>query len=190
MRKLKFILVILILIIVLIFTISKIGMTYIKSVNGKKYLVQNTKLKHKSANTLGKLNDTLDSFVLYLSKNKTKFDGYDQYIDLLMRNTKETIFSENTKYSRFTSYSVNKGEELVFCLKSKNNNTMHNHNLLMYVALHELSHIACPEKGHTKLFNKIFRFLITEAIKLKIYKKINFSLNPVEYCGMIIVHHI
>ena len=86
--------------------------------------------------------------------------------------------------SNSTSYSVNKGEELVFCLRSKRNKQMHNINLLMYVAIHEISHIACPEIGHTPLFKNIFSFFTNKAIELGLYKLHDYSLDPVEYCGM------
>ena len=47
-----------------------------------------------------------------------------------------------------------------------------------------MAHSACPEMGHTPLFNKIFHFFLTESTKLNIYKYENYSLNPVSYCGM------
>ena len=56
----------------------------------------------------------------------------------------------------------------------------------MYVAIHELAHIACPEIGHGALFQEIFRFLAQEAIKLKLYKYKDYYKEPVEYCGMIL----
>ena len=87
--------------------------------------------------------------------------------------------------SNYTSYSVNKGEELVFCLKSKKKqNKYHNINLLMYVALHELAHVACPELHHTPLFKRIFAFFCKIAIKLKLWIYEDYEKNPKEYCGM------
>ena len=59
-------------------------------------------------------------------------------------------------------------------------------NLLMYVAIHELAHIACPEIGHGALFIKIFQFLAEQAVKQKLYTYKNYSSNPEEYCGMIL----
>ena len=60
----------------------------------------------------------------------------------------------------------------------------------MYVTLHELAHVACPEEGHTELFENIFKFFIQVAIKLKLYNKIKFKNNNIEYCGIIIKNHI
>ena len=54
----------------------------------------------------------------------------------------------------------------------------------MYVAIHELSHIACPEIGHGALFKKIFKKFIDVSIELNIYNKVDYNQYPVEYCGM------
>ena len=110
------------------------------------------------------------------------------YIKQLYENLTEsrTLIYETEPTSDLTSYSVNKGEELSFCLKSKKTGKHHNINLLMYVALHELAHIACPETGHGDLFKKIFKFLTEEAILLGMYIKQDYNQQPVEYCGMIL----
>ena len=71
-------------------------------------------------------------------------------------NPNRTKIYETSLTSNYTSYSINKGEELSFCLRSKSTGKLHDINLLMYVAVHELAHTACPETGHTPLFNKIF----------------------------------
>ena len=89
---------------------------------------------------------------------------------------------ENTNY---TSYTTNKGEQIVFCIRSIDPlHTIHDLNLIMYVLLHELAHVACPEYNHTPLFKKIFRFICEEAIEMGIYVKIDFYTSPKYYCGM------
>ena len=97
---------------------------------------------------------------------------------------------ENEGGNDLTSYSVNKGEELSFCLKSKKTGELHEINLLMYVALHEMAHIACPEIGHGELFKKIFKFLTEQAIEIGIYKYDDYETKPVEYCGMMLSSNI
>ena len=98
----------------------------------------------------------------------------------------KTQVYETEPGSQYTSYSVNKGEELVFCLRSKEDNSLHDINLMMYVALHEISHIACPEIGHTPLFKKIFAFFTEKANELNLYNIIDYAEEPKEYCGMIL----
>lgn len=155
---------------------------------GTRFLVQNNDDKFKSSKILSKLTKNLYILRNYLVLNKGKFPEFKEYIELLeegFTNMRTTIH-EGLDDTNLTSYSINKGEELVFCLKSKRNGKYHDMNLLMYVAIHELAHIACPEIGHGLLFTKIFKFLAEQAIKLKLYKYENYYDKPVEYCGMIL----
>jgi predicted metal-dependent hydrolase len=132
-----------------------------------------------------KLND-------YLVKNKDdKYKEYKPYIEQLNDRIKLVTIAESKETSQSTSYSVNKGEELVFCLRSKKEwNKFHNFNTIMYVALHEISHIACPEYGHGPLFKKIFSFITQIAIQLNIYVYEDFNKTPEEYCGIYITESI
>ena len=47
-----------------------------------------------------------------------------------------------------------------------------------------MAHIMSLTYGHNAEFMQNFQFLLHEAIKKGIWKKINFRLNPMEYCGM------
>ena len=118
--------------------------------------------------------------------NKDKYNEYHEYIELMNNNFNKnrTRIYENNIDSEHTSYSVNKGEEIVFCLRCKTTHELHTINILVYVAVHEMAHTACPEIGHTPLFNKIFKFLLENAIKLKIYIYEDYSNYPILYCGM------
>ena len=70
--------------------------------------------------------------------------------------------------------------------KPMEDDKFHDLNMITYVAIHEISHIACPEYNHTALFNEIFAFMAKVATQIGIYKYINFSQQPLEYCGIII----
>jgi len=154
--------------------------------DGQEYLVQNSFHKEESAVLLSKLVERMKYIRDYLKENIEKYPDFKEYIELLSFNFGDyrTQIYEGDGENNLTSYSVNKGEELVFCLHSKKDNKLHDINLLMYVALHEMAHMACPEIGHTSLFKKIFNFLTKTAVELKLYQKIDFSSNPQEYCGM------
>ena len=122
----------------------------------------------------------------YVVDNKDKYPSNKIYIDQFNNNftPSRTQIYETSLTSNHTSYSINKGEELSFCLRSKSTGKLHDINLLMYVAVHELAHTACPETGHTPLFNQIFKFLLERAIEIKLYYYEDYTSNPVEYCGM------
>ena len=168
--------------------LNKNNLVYIENNTGTKYMVQNNADKLEASNILGTLTEKMYQLKNYLRDNKTNFPEYIKYIEQLNNNLTETgtIIYETDPKSDLTSYSVNKGQELSFCLKSKKSGKFHELNLLIYVALHEMAHIACPETGHGPLFQKIFKFLTEQAIDRKIYMYTSYSSQPTEYCGMIL----
>jgi len=181
--------------VVFYFKYSKKNMTYVKSdIDNQYYLVRNVSDKQQASNTLAKLKQN----ILYLSDyiyqhiNDDSNKDYKEYIERLHDRAKNIVIIESTEDSIYTSYSVNKGEEIVFCLRSRRNvNKLHDVNLMMYVVLHEISHVACPiYDNHGPLFKKIFSFITNNAIKMGLYNKIDFEQNNEEYCGLMITSSI
>ena len=162
--------------------------------SGQKFLVHDDKLKKKSANLLSEIITNMYKLRNHLISIKDKVEDKElkDSIHLLEKNLNDsrTSIYENSPKSEYTSYSVNKGEEVVFCLKSKKTGNLHTLNLLMYVAIHEMAHIGCHEIGHTDLFKKIFEFYTKESIKIGAYKYEDYDSNPVEYCGMVLSSNI
>ena len=156
--------------------------------SGMKLQVYNDKNKLKSADLLAEIIKRMFKLRNYLIENKDKYPDYKENIEMLEGNLTEdrTQIYENDPNSELTSFSVNKGEEVAFCLKSKRTGHLHQINLLMYVAIHEMAHIACPEIGHGELFKKIFKFLTLTAIDINLYTIDDYAKEPVEYCGMVL----
>ena len=93
--------------------------------------------------------------------------------------------SESGAKSKHTSYSVNKGEKIIFCLRQKNEEqTFVDENTVMFVAIHELAHIMTLSIGHEPEFWNNFKVLLKEAVALGIYQKEDYSKNPKPYCGI------
>lgn len=108
----------------------------------------------------------------------------DANIKRLIKNFNPDNFSESTPDVKYTSYSVNKGEKIVFCLRSKKaEQALVKKNTMMFVAIHELGHLMTESVGHEPEFWDNFKFLLLVAIHIKAYKHINFNKNPEEYCG-------
>ena len=186
-----FIYLIIIIFIISVFSIIKLEkheVKYVKSnIDNKEYLVRDLPNKQDASDLLSSIKKNIMILVNYLYENKdAEYKDYKIYIEQLKKRIKNVVINESDEDSSYTSYSVNKGEQIVFCLRSKKDFQLHNINLLMYVALHEMAHVACPEMNHTPLFKKIFSFFTRVAIKLNLYKKIDFDRNPVEYCGLLI----
>lgn len=171
-----------VLLLILLYLLYKPG-KYIKSdVDNRDYFV--SELKKPSsleiANVLANIRQRINILSNHL---RSKQNGeYQSYVNELVKVVDNIDISENTK-NIYTSYTINK-KELVFCVRSRKTGEIHDINLLMYVVIHELSHIACPEYGHTDLFKKIFKFLLNESQECGIYQKIDFNEYPQEYCGM------
>ena len=192
-----FVFIIIILILFLIFyNLINTEVKYVKSnIDNKEYLVRDLDDATQAAALLSNLKRRMIKVTEHLYKNKDSiYSENKDYIDNLYKKVKKgVVISENSSETNYTSYSVNKGEELVFCLRSRKkdkNNEFHDLNLLTYVLLHEMAHIACPEYGHTPLYNRIFGFITTVAIQIGEYNKIDFYQNNTEYCGMTITSSI
>jgi predicted metal-dependent hydrolase len=190
--KETFIICILVIFIYIFYIINKNKFTLIEASNGQKVRVNDQIDKNGSANLLAEVIERMYTLRNYLKNNIDKYDKNTACINLLTKNFNEnrTEIYENSTSSEYTSYSVNKGEELVFCLRSKKTNKLHDINLMMYVAIHEMAHIGCYEIGHTQLFKEIFAFYLKVAMELNIYKYDNYDISPIEYCGMILSSNI
>lgn len=180
---------------ILYFKTLYVDMTYVKSdIDNQYYLVRNVDDKREAANTLAKIKQNMILLAddMFLNRNKSENIKYEPYITRLYEKVRKIIIVESTADSKYTSYSINKGEQIVFCLRKRLlPNGLHDINLMMYVVLHEISHVACPiYDNHGPLFKEIFHFITTYAIKLGIYEHIDFRSNPINYCGLMITDSI
>lgn len=174
------------LILVLLFLLymknSKGEVTSIKStVDNRSYIVQNKKDKKDAANLLAQVRFKLVNLIDGL-KNKHSED--DRVTRLVSRFNPDRI-SEGNGDSNYTSYTLNKGEKIVFCLRTRDTQDhLHHLNLIVFVAIHELAHVMTKSQGHTPEFNDNFKFLIETAVDLGVYTPENFRENPTTYCGI------
>lgn len=154
---------------------------YVKSkVDGNKYLVRNLKDKQEAADLLAQIRANLVKVSQELKK--TNQDNVD--VNRMINNFNPDNLSESTHENKYTSYSVNKGEKIVFCMRSRDEKKkLVDLNIMMFVALHELAHTMTKSVGHTQEFWNNFRILLRNARKLGVYKRVNYNDKPVEYCG-------
>lgn len=158
------------------------NMTIVESsINGKKYKVRKLDDKEEAANILAETHEKLHTVCNMLEENNPT----DERVKILKERFKNTILQEYDGNGNQTSFSINKGEKIVLCLRSKDGrNTLVNKNLLLFVALHELSHIMTKSIGHNPDFWENFKFVLKECQKNGLYKCIDFSSNPQSYCGI------
>jgi len=154
----------------------------ISDVNGNTYCVRDRNKLELAADRLAHVNNNLNKLVNHLAK---KYPDKDNVKRLISGYNPKKIY-ETLPTSEFTAYSENKGEKLAFCLDTEKNSKgrLIDLNTLMYVALHEVSHIATKSIGHNDEFWQNFKFMISEAKALNIYNPIDYKKEPARYCGM------
>ena len=157
-------------------------LTYVTSnIDNRQYLVRNVNDKEDAANMLAKIRQNLERVVEYLKENNIS----DERVQLLVNRFNPDVLSESLPNTSYTSYSVDKGKKIVFCLRSKDDkNKLIDMNTIMFVAIHELAHIMTKSIGHTDEFWDNMRYLLKIGIKVGVYQKVDYTKNPVSYCGI------
>jgi len=163
---------------------DKYEMAYIESaIDKNKYLVRNMKDKQEAADRLANIRAKL----LRLMKNLEQTYNDRPFVKQILKNfdANPDRFTESTPDASYTSYSVNKGEKIFMCLRQRDEKeNLVDDNILIFVALHEMSHIGTSSIGHTKEFWNHFAWLLQKAEAIDVYKYQDFAAHPVEYCGV------
>ena len=155
----------------------------ISSVDGKKYCVRDRVMLKEAVNLLAEAVNKMKRLVEYVSKEYPN----DEDVIRLKKNFNPNKITETLPTSELTAYSENKGEKMAFCLnKTKNTGTLIDLNTLTFVAIHELAHTMTKTIGHKQEFWKNFKFLLENAVKIGIYKPVDYKKENQSYCGMTI----
>ena len=194
--------IIIILVLVVLFIKKNYGEVEYKksSIDNKTYLVKKLPDSQKAADILAGINIKIQRFIKHmLSKyadarvaSDTKSDASDPSdaasaaadVKRLYENYNPENISEGTSEHGYTSYTINKGERIIVCIREKDTMKFSDENAVMYVVIHELTHMAITEIGHTPLFWDKFKWFLEEAVQIGIYKKVDYAKNPVNYCGI------
>lgn len=177
---------------------------FIKSdIDGKEYLVRkmnnsdNSNNSQAAADMLAEINKRNMALIehMYKNRNNEDFLKKKEQIEFLKSNYNPNAISESSPNNQYTSYSINKGEKIVFCLRDKKPPyKLSDINTIMFVSIHELGHLMTHAVGHPPEFWKNMRSLLKEAIHnvkipdsdQPIYIPQNFHEKQVQYCGMTI----
>ena len=149
--------------------------------NNKKYGIQEEFNKSEEAvEILAKLHDQMVNLVTDLHKN---YPDDDRVLRLVKGFKKAKI--EEAPNDDGSSYTINKGELVAICLRhKKNDHPFHDYNTLLFVIIHEMSHIASISEGHNSEFITNFKWLLKEANKFGYYDPVNYQKLPITYCGV------
>ena len=145
------------------------------------YCVRERKNMEGSADLLADVTIRLKKLVAYMGKTYPTREN----VKRLMKNFNPKRVVETLPNSTYTAYSENKGEKIAFCLEEKKGqNKLIDLNTLTFVGLHELAHTMTKSIGHKPEFWENFKFLLENAVKIKIYTPIDYNKQQVSYCGM------
>jgi len=137
--------------------------------------------KKKAAQMLNSIDKKVTLLIQDLMQNP---DGADEYVQRLKKYDQENIYeiSPNNILGK-TSFLRNK-QVLILCLRKKKDGKLHDENTIMFVILHELSHMSNEGYGHDESFWRIFKFVLLRAVALGLYEPVDYSVKPITYCGL------
>ena len=158
-------------------------LVYVRSrVDKQIYVVRNSQDKQQAGDLLANVSKRLHKLV---SKMSEKYGKSHSGVNLLKQRFKGHEIRESLPKANQTSYSLNKGEKIVLCIRARNSaKTLTDINTITFVALHEMAHVMTVSIGHKKEFWENFRFILAHAIKWKIYTPVNYNASPKPYCGI------
>lgn len=149
-------------------------------IDGRNYRVSENGDSQGSADLLAKINVDILKLIDHFKSNS------DIHVQRLCKRYNPDRLGENLEYKSYKAYSLNKGEEIVLCLHDKDGKLIQDKNTMKFVLIHELAHIMTVENGHPPIFWKNMGFLLKEANSIGIYNAIDYSKNPVYYCGVLV----
>jgi hypothetical protein len=165
--------------------VSGAGLVDVRSgIDGKLYKVRDMPDKQRAADLMAEIR---------LRMNKLKIHVESRYPDKAQVKRLKTNFTaeptrlyESQPDSDHTSYSVNKGESVHFCLRQKDQKAepLVDSNVMTFVAIHEMAHMITETIGHGPDFWNNFGWLLRESEAIGIYTHQDFKAHPVAYCGM------
>jgi len=154
----------------------------VSDVDGNKYCVREREKLQTAADLLASVTEKCKELVKYVGE---KYPD-EENVKRLVKGYNPQKVMETLPTSSYTAYSENKGEKLAFCLnkKKEDNDNLIDEHTLMFVAIHELSHVATESIGHKPEFWDNFKFLLENAKEAGIHDPVNYQKEPREYCGM------
>ena len=157
----------------------------VSTVDGEKYCVRERKEVGRAVDLLARITEKMKKIVAHLDE---KYPKDKENVRRLVSKFNPKKIVETLPTSEYTAYSENKGQKIAFCLnkQKQDNDNLIDENTLMFVALHEMAHVASKSIGHNTEFWNNFTFLIEEAEEMQLYTPIDYSKKNAQYCGMTI----
>lgn len=163
--------------------------TLVRASDGNVYDVMRGPDQAEAAEILARVNADIIRFLRWLKNTAGRLPrSHQKIIVAILRGYNfETVRETDPRnLSGDTSYTVRKGAALYLCLRRRDRpSEFVPYNVLMYVVLHEISHIGHYDGwGHIDEFWEVFLLILTLAVEFGIYRPTNYAAAPVVYCGL------
>lgn len=210
MKNINFVLIIVLFIFLCVFIymqtrkiINSKGFVNVKSsIDGRTYKVLDFPDSQKAANILAAINEKNIKLIEYMDKkyNSTTNSSIltDRYnvgkllVSRLKKNYRTDRLEENHPVdTKNTSYTEDKGKKIAYCLREKlsGENKLQDMNIIEFVNLHEIAHIASSEYGHKDEFWSNFDFILEDANESGLHHVQDYSKDPQNYCGLVVAYN-
>lgn len=179
----------LLIVIILLMVGPNSSLSYVQSpLDGDDYIVDTTfEQTDEAAYALSILNQRIVSLLSYLKKTWPRDVATNNMLshyspDKLAEITPTNIFG-------YTSYTVDQGRSMRFCLRDKQTFSLHDIDELTFVAYHELAHVADWDSNHDLRFWQVFKWILQQASNAGIYQPTDYAAAPMTYCGMSVAYN-
>lgn len=120
--------------------------TIISKIDNRDYNVQIKDDSEKAADLIALVRERLIKLVDHMYKTYPE----NEKVIRLKHNFNPDVIKEGIDNPSYTSYTINKGEEIILCLRTEGK--IVDINVLTFVCIHELSHIGNETVGHDEPF--------------------------------------
>lgn len=159
----------------------------ISNIDGNSYSVKKKFKDHQMASDILARLNAINTKVIDHMKHKYANTSRAEDVEFLVENYNGDVLSEHIPRTTVnTSYVLNKGDMIKLCLRDPNTGDFHKFQTLVFVNLHELSHLLDREYGHNIGFWRGFKTILQEAAEIGVYTPINYKYHPEKYCGLTI----
>lgn len=153
---------------------------YVTAFDGNRYYVRDTERKQETADTLARLNLKVLSLLETLQSQTNQSNPH--FLTRLVTKYNPQRLSEGKVDKRYSSYTVDKGKEVVLCMRTRDaNDTIYSDNTLFFVVLHELAHVGSLGQHHDTEWKENFKWLCDQAAHLGFLDR---NFKNLEYCGL------
>ena len=149
------------------------------SSSNRSFQVLDEKDAQSATELLSQVSVSMDHFLTDISQSYPTHMGLDR---IRKQWSYQKLAEGRYDQPNITSYTVNKGERIVLCLRSSQGK-LHQENLIFYVLLHELAHImslSTSTEYHNQEFKDNLNWLVTQAHERHYLE----TSKAVDYCGM------